>query len=302
VPAATIAALWLVSGQFALATLVGLAATLGIGLLIYLWKLMMAPAKLAEEARSRLAQVTEEEDSAERSRRRSVIARLVELYCLELGDAAPAAVRAGLELPPEEWLNEHLAELGEVWHVLNIRGTNYQTFEIIAGEWRYRGRRLRSPAAIKWAAFFDALGLSWDLGSEHASADKIPSPDFYLPELNSWFVVALSADGVYAERAEAVYRSTGKRVIVADGQPAFAKENLTLIDGENAGEGSWTWGEDRRDKDVYWLTKLDGTAGICLGGPGVSTDHDRPPVVGDRVRAAFDKAKEQPTTFERRPG
>jgi hypothetical protein len=216
-----------------------------------------------------------------------------------LGEGAPAAVRAGLELPPEEWLNEHLAELGEVWHVFNIRGTSYQTFEIVAGEWRYRGRRLRSPAAIKWAAFFDALGLSWDLAKEHVNDREPTTADFYLPELNAWFVAAFPREWERMEHFRELHLRTEKRVIVADGAPIYAKENLRLADDHAWNGGEWTWAEDRRDKGIYWLTKLDGTAATCLGGPGTQTDHERPPIVGAAVKAAYEKAKEQATDFER---
>ena len=164
VPLATIGLFWFISGQWAFATAIGLSSTLCIGILIYLAKLVIAPAKLAEEARSKLSEETLEAEQAQRSRRHSVINKLVGLYCLESGDSAPAPIRAGLELPPEDWLNEHLANLGEVWTIFNINGTDYQTFEIVTGEWRYRDRRLNSPASVKWAAFFDGLDISWDLG------------------------------------------------------------------------------------------------------------------------------------------
>ena len=33
-----------------------------------------------------------------------------------------------------EWLNEHLAEEGEVWQITSIQGTKYRTIEVVGTE------------------------------------------------------------------------------------------------------------------------------------------------------------------------
>ena len=296
VPAATLSALWFVTGALLPATAITVAATLIIGLLIFLAKLVTTPARLAEEATALLAAQASQKDNEEAARRRSVIAKLVALYTEVRGDDVAPAIRAGLELPPEDWLNEHLSEFGESWQVFNTVGTGYQTFEIVSGDWRYRGQQMSSPQAIKWASFFDALHVAWKVGKDHWEIDPNGAPDFYLPQLDAWFVIELSGSEGLADYCNDVASVTGKSVLLARGEPAFAKENLWLFgEGQEFENKALAWGEDRRDKGVYWLLKTDGTAAVRLGGPGRSTEHGRLPIISDVIKAAMDAAKKQST-------
>jgi hypothetical protein len=289
--------LWLATNQWAVATAVGLAASIGIGGLIFLFKLLTIPAKLAEEARAKLA--IEDDEQVEIGRRRALISRLVDLYCMQMGDQCPPEIRAGLALPPEDWINENLGERGEGWQVFNIRGTSYQTIEMVLGEWRYRGYRMSSPAAVKWAAFLDALGLAWELGKEHLPGSAAP-PDFYLPECKILFDVAYSKNDVLIERNRALARDRHEVVLLADGPPSIERDNLSVFGlNDHFPEDGWTWAEDRRDKGVFWLTQRDGSASFLLGGPGARSDHDREPIIGNAIKAGFAKAKDQPAPFEK---
>ncbi|UUR08293.1 hypothetical protein [Sphingomonas glaciei] len=300
VPLAIVAGAWLISHQFALTAVIGVVALVALALIVFAFKLLSNVGTFAEQARAELAGRTSQQADAESERRHTVVGRLVELYLLEMGDQAPPAIRAGLTLPPEDWLNEHLAELGEEWSIFNIQGRNYQTFEIVAGEWRYQGQRMRSPAAVKWAAFFDALGLGWQPGEEGWDPKLGVAPDFLLPQMDAWFAVEYRFNDARMARNTELARDTHKRVVIGVGLPAYAEENLYLVRPNGALEqGGWAWAEDRRDQGVYWLSKLNGMAATLLGGPGKQTDHDRGPIVTDRIKAAFDRAKAQPAEFER---
>lgn len=302
VPVAIVGGAWLISHELALTAIIGVVALALLALVVFLAKMIANVARFAEQARTDLAGQEAQADEAGRNRRHAIVGRLADLYCLEMGDRAAPAIRAGLALPPEDWLNEHLQELGEVWSIFNIQGRSYQTFEILAGEWRYRGQRMRSPAAIKWAAFFDALDLQWQLGSESWDRANAVAPDFFLPQLNAWFVAEYAIDEAKMERHCETARQTGRRVIIGDGQPAPDKESIYLVEPDGTLDGGgWTWGEDRRDRGVYWLTKLDWMGAKLLGGPGTPTDHDRGPIIGDLIKGAFEAAQRQPAEFERPP-
>jgi hypothetical protein len=222
VPVAIVGGAWLLFHELALTAIIGVAALTGLALVVFLAKMIANVAKFAEQARTDLAGQEAQDDEAESNRRHAIVGRLADLYCLEMGDQAAPAIRAGLALPSEDWLNEHLAELGEVWSIFNIQGLSYQTFEILAGEWRYRGHRMRSPAAIKWAAFFDSLDLPWELGNESWDRANGVAPDFFLPQLDAWYVAEYAFDDAKLERHRETARQTGRRVIIADGQPAYA--------------------------------------------------------------------------------
>lgn len=302
VPLATVAGVWVVSGQLALAALIGLLALFTLALGMFLVKLIGNVAGIAERARKELATRAADDERAEMERRDEVVAKLGDLYLLERGGQGAAAIKAGLELPPEDWLNEHLAERGEVWHICGTHNAYYYTFEVVEGDWRYRGHRMRSPAAIRWAAFFDALGIDWKLGSDRWDPEHGTSPDFYLPELNAWFLVELLPDKKKAAGYAEIARATSMALIVAAGGPVYAKENLLLFRDDGSigpiGGRKLTWAEDRRDDGVYWLTDVDGSAAVCIGGPGKQTGHDRAPLLTERLKAAFDSARRHEIDFK----
>jgi hypothetical protein len=46
--------------------------------------------------------------------------------------------------------------------------------------------------------------------------------------------------------------------------------------------------EDRRDEQIYWLGSDHDW--FALGGPGTNTEHDRLPIITERLSRAFEKA------------
>lgn len=71
-PLVSFGASWAVLGQLAVATLAALAATLAFGLLIFLIKLIGAPAKIAEEARADIEKLTIARETLESLRAKRV--------------------------------------------------------------------------------------------------------------------------------------------------------------------------------------------------------------------------------------
>lgn len=130
VPLIAIAVAWSMLGRLVLATLAALVASLAIGLLIYLGKLVLMPARIALEQQAEIDRLRADRTSAESRRRHHLMGRLTHLYLLS-HDGIPPALAAGLELPPLDWLNEQLAIQGENWSIHEIRGTDYSTFEVI---------------------------------------------------------------------------------------------------------------------------------------------------------------------------
>ena len=120
---------WHVLGQFAIATTAALAALLALGLLIYVFKLILTPSRMVLEERAEIGRLTSTKADAEGSRRDHLIRSLTRLYTLSSDGISPE-LAAGLELPPRDWLNEQLGMRGEHWSVYEIRGTEYWTFEV----------------------------------------------------------------------------------------------------------------------------------------------------------------------------
>ena len=124
VPIATVLIYWLVTESLAHAPLIAILVYLTIGIIIFVLKFLRAPAVLGQEARDSLAQMAVNSEQEESRRKHSIVERLTNLYLLEGGGVLSPSVQAGLHLPPEDWLNERLANLGESWQVFNIRGTD----------------------------------------------------------------------------------------------------------------------------------------------------------------------------------
>jgi hypothetical protein len=275
------------SAQWATATIGGLAGTFGLGILIFLFKLLAAPAKLAAEMRSQLQERDEHQAEAESSRRREIVGRLVELYRLVAEGSVAPQIAAGLQLPPVDWMNEQLAEIGEDWQIAAVMGTKYQTIEFLDSTWKYRGTSLRTPMAVRWAVLFDELRVAWEEGASHVP-EGVQAPTFYLPEMQIWVDVRAGVDGNAVAAMVQVVAATNRRALVAAGAPAAKEENLLFI--ERNGEvwdGRWALAEDRRDEGVYWITRSEMSAAILIGGPGKVTDHDRLPLFGTRLAHAF---------------
>lgn len=119
VPAVALTVCWEAIGQFAIATVAALGASLLFGLVIYSAKLVLAPAQIAaenaEQAEIFADQIASIRSNARRDYMVDLVRRIIEIYMS--GDGISAEMMAGLELPPAAWINEQLAKRGEAFTV-----------------------------------------------------------------------------------------------------------------------------------------------------------------------------------------
>lgn len=180
--------------------------------------------------------------------------------------------------------------------------------EAIATE--YGGQRYRSRTEARWAVFFDTAGLAFEYERRPVklSSGEMYLPDFYLPDLNAWFEVKGGSDAIVTEEATKARLLAndrqGERVWLAVGVPNPEAGNILLLDEwphettieEILGspENRYRFLEDRRDDRYYWLQADFVTGGFRhsfgAGGPGESTDHDRLPIMGPHIEAAYTAA------------
>lgn len=138
---------WAVGGTPAYGALGAIGGVLLVGAAWIAEGLWRIPPQMDAELRANVKAEEEEHDRAERKRRRELMDTLCYLYATQLPDEHEAReISLGLRMPPEEWLNEKLAEYGEAWSVLNINGTNYQTFEVKALSPEERAEYAAKPA------------------------------------------------------------------------------------------------------------------------------------------------------------
>lgn len=285
-PILAVGGIWLATGQLIVSALAVLSAAMAVGVLVYLFKLIAGPAEIAEAALASIDSNKSETEAIESARRRDMINRLTKLYLLEMGESAPAAVRAELQLPPVDWLNENLAEHGERWQVFETNGMSFQTFELKVIHWVYHGVRLHSERAVRWAAFFDELGIEWE-GKEGSSRN---GSDIWLPELDCEVLAVRQHSAASLELAKKIAEETDRQVIIAPGVPIHGNQGMVLVNRTARPIYELRWMEDRRDRGVYWLADENLNIALCLGGPGESTDHDRMPITSSRIASAIDFA------------
>lgn len=180
-------------------------------------------------------------------------------------------------------------------------------------ETEYGGQTYRSRTEARWAVFFDGLGISYDYEKTRLtlSTGEVYIPDFYLSEFRAWFEVKPDNDAVVTEEAAKARRlaadKPGQQVWLAIGPPNKDLANVLTLNEWAAQvsieeilstpENRYRFLEDRRDDAVYWL-QADFVAGgfrhsFMVGGPGVSTDHDRLPLLHGRVAEAYEAARTQ---------
>jgi hypothetical protein len=155
----------------------------------------------------------------------------------------------------------------------------------------YRGITFRSRTEARWAVLFQELGLDWNYEPEgHGLSGRGYLPDFYLPQLGLYVEIKPdetdgSERGIFAE----LVKVTGKRGVIAYGPPSPGRRNLAYFpENPEEPEERFALLEDRRDDQIYWLGSDRNW--FAIGGPGEETDHDRLPIVSDRLAAAFAKA------------
>jgi hypothetical protein len=113
-----------VTGQFAWTGIATVGIVLSIGVGVFSAKATRLASATFREVEGQLHQVLSHLDEAEHMLRVDLIDRLVALYLDSTPDAC-AKIRTGLELPPVEWMNANLLELGEAWRVCSVRGVRY---------------------------------------------------------------------------------------------------------------------------------------------------------------------------------
>lgn len=156
----------------------------------------------------------------------------------------------------------------------------------------YRGITFRSRTEARWAVLFEHMGLVWDYEPEgHGLEGRGYLPDFYLPELDMWFEVKpAETDGSEIPVFSALVEATKKCGIIAYGPPNPGRRHLRYFEPGEASTELFALMEDRRDDGVYWLAGE--VRQFAIGGPGVSTDHDRLPVAwGRRIQQAYEAAR-----------
>lgn len=160
----------------------------------------------------------------------------------------------------------------------------------------YHGITFRSRTEARWAVMFDKLGLAWEHEREGFDVDgRWYLPDFYLPQFPLWLEVKPhQTDGSERVHFEKMCLLSGRSGIIAYGPPSAGNRNILFVDrADGVADGLYQLLADRRDEGVFWLQgdPKDGLHTFALGGPGNPTDHDRMPVVTDRLRAAFEASQ-----------
>lgn len=153
----------------------------------------------------------------------------------------------------------------------------------------YRGNKFRSRTEARWAVFFTEAGIPFEYEPE---GFHLPSgrylPDFYLPDLKLWFEVKPDAtDKSELPRFQELCEQSGMRGVIAYGAPSGSRGNLEFYEN-GEWHGSMLLLEDRRDQEIYWLAGP--TFSVGIGGRGKPTDHDKPPVLSDRLAKAYELA------------
>lgn len=163
-------------------------------------------------------------------------------------------------------------------------------------ETNYDGYRFRSRAEAMWAVFFNAIGWKYNYKMEGFGGSGFSYlPDFYMPQLEIWLEVKGAEPAEHEMNvARALSRSRRQRVLIAIGQPEPSDQMIIFEEGKASCLGRFHFAEDRRNEGEYWLASHEGAA-ISIG-PVVGPDHERLPLLTQRVRAAYAAAKQ--TGFE----
>jgi hypothetical protein len=174
----------------------------------------------------------------------------------------------------------------------------------------FKSVRYRSRTEARWAVFFDSLGLTFRYEPQtiRLSSGEYYLPDFMIDDFEAHFEVKPSNDGIVTEECTKARQlaadRNGQRVWLAMGAPAAETPNILPLEKwplstkieEILGtpENRYYFLEDRRDDRVYWLQAnfVSGNfkESYMVGGPGVSTDHERLPLLRPNIVAAYKAA------------
>lgn len=183
--------------------------------------------------------------------------------------------------------------------------------EIESIETEFEGIQYRSRTEARWAVFFSHLGLKFDYEKQLVTLPfrKKYLPDFFIHDFNVFFEVkpdneVVITDECYKARALAKI-SPENDVWLAIGEPSADVPNILPLNnwGEDVTiqeilsttENRYRLLEDRRDSCIYWL-QSESVHGVfhksyMVGGPGVSTDHERLPELHKTVLEGYKKAR-----------
>lgn len=92
----------------------------------------------------------------------------------------------------------------------------------------YNGYRFRSRLEARWAVFFDALGIKYEYEPE---GFRFPDgscylPDFYLPELNTFFEVKGIMNDADMHKINQLLKYSGKPVVIGYADMSFQASDL----------------------------------------------------------------------------
>lgn len=170
----------------------------------------------------------------------------------------------------------------------------------------YRGMTYRSQTEARWAVFFDTLGVEFQYEPETIALSSGAKylPDFYIKDFDAYFEVKPSDEKIVSEESVKArclaHDKPGKRVWLSIGGPAPKTANVLVLEKWRRDvpiediladpDNRFWFHEDRRDEKVYWLHSEE-VEGFVIGGPGVSTSHERPPLNHRTVAKAYDAAR-----------
>lgn len=145
------------------------------------------------------------------------------------------------------------------------------TPSIKAIETSYKGYRFRSRHEVKWAVFFDALGIRWEYEPEGFDLGEAGwyLPDFWLPKQDVWVEVKPAWDQhdgwPDTNKQDALQEMCGKEVVTLCGLPG----PVIPYDDNNPYEG-WVMG----DFSYYWCEcPYCGAVGIQFDGRSARNRH-----------------------------
>lgn len=182
--------------------------------------------------------------------------------------------------------------------------------EILSIETNFKGVVYRSRTEARWAVFFSELGLAFEYEPERIQLSDGESylPDFYLPELSAYFEVKAANDAIVTAECSRARRLAadrlGQRVWLAAGAPSFDPPNILTLEQWDVAmpideilknpENRYHFLQDRRDEGIFWLQANAVEGGFrhtfMVGGPGQETDHNREPLMLERIRKAYMEA------------
>ncbi len=175
----------------------------------------------------------------------------------------------------------------------------------------FDGVEYKSRTEARWAVFFDRLGVKFEYESKyfHLSDGTMYPPDFYVHDFDALIEVKPDNKHIVLDEAgkalELYKNNTERNIWLAIGPPDEEKSNILdfsihekflELDPQSHSLEEYVLDdfyraiilEDRKDEFVYWL--VGHSFGYEIGGPGTPTSHQKDPIMGDNVSAAYKKA------------